>query len=160
MSGASLFDTLGLSFADTSHQSSAISSPVIFGAMAFGRGTAGGNSTAANPSTSSDGGATAVTPQTSLGLGGGGGTDPLSSIFGGMGSVSPFVEATMGLNGGQIQDPLAKLALYGQLPLGLTAGAQGVATADSKAAESIAPSPIAIGAIVLALGGAAFFLLR
>lgn len=160
MSGSSFFDSLGLSFADTTHQSGAISSPVVFGAMAFGRGTAGGTSSAANPSTSSDGGATAVTPMTSLGLGGGGGTDPLSTILGGMTGVSPFIESTMGLNGSQIQDPLAKLALYGQLPNGLKTTANGVATKESEADASPLPVPTAMIAIGALLAIGAFFYLR
>lgn len=157
MSGTSLFDSLGLSFADTNHQAGAIASPVIFGAMAFGRGTAGGNSSAANPSTSSDGGSTAVTPMTSLGLGGGGEADPFGTVLGG---VAPFITSTMGLNGAQIQDPLAKLALYGQLPAGLTQTQTGVATKESASAESVAPSPIAIGAIIIALGVGAYLFMR
>lgn len=155
MSGTSLFDSLGLSWADTTHQSGAIASPVIFGAMAFGRGTAGATGSAANPSTSSDGGSTAVTPMTSLGgSGGGGGT---GSPFDVLGAVSPFIEAEMGLNGGQVQDPLAKLALYGKLPNGVKTTQLPVTDLEPV---SNAPSPIAIGGILIVAAVGAWFLLR
>lgn len=158
MSGSSFFDSLGLSFADTTHMSSAVSSPVIFGAMAFGRGTAGGTSSAANPATMSEGGATAVTPMTNVGLGGQG--SGASSPFDLLPAVMPFIGGEMGLNGGQVQDPLAKLALYGQLPAGVTPTQVGTPLTQTATPESSAPSMIAIGGIILVAAVGAFFLLR
>lgn len=159
MSGTSWFDSLGLSFADTTHQSGAIASPVIFGAMAFGRGTAGATNSAANPATNSNGGATAVTPMTSVGLGGGGGGQGTGSIFDAVPAVLPFITQEAGLNGAQIQDPLAKLALYGQLPQGVTPS-QVTTPLTSSPNNSPLPGPIAIGGIIIALGVGAYFLLR
>lgn len=153
MSGTSLFDTLGLSFADTTHQSTAVSTPVTFGSIGFGRSTVGTTSAAANPSTSSSGGSTAVTPMTSVGLGGGGDVgNPLSALS----SVFPFISADMGLNGGQVQDPLAKLAMYGTLPSGVKSNQ--LQTTTGAQVENAAPSPIALGGIALVVAVGAYFL--
>lgn len=161
MPGMPSLGPLGLSFADATSIANQSGAPVTFGATGVGSGSAGGTSSTSGQTAAPKGDATAVTPVTSLpgfmSQGGGAGTDLLGQS---VSALASYASLGMGLNGSQVQDPLAKIATYGQKEVPkVQAKAEETAAADKTTeAGSGMPSPIALGAMGVAALIAGYFL--